>query len=194
MDTRPGSDLLGQDRLGSPSCTTLLSLRDWRGAALCASVDGSLLFQAPGQDGQCYQGSGAGVWLLAAAGGAPTSGGSSYSLQHAASRRFLAAAGGRLVLSDAPQQLQLFMDMERSECGLGQISAPLFCPYHGSNVAAGWQSAAPAMPARVCNHTRTLLTTLSSPAQCPQAWYSPSPARHASNRARAVQPWPAPCP
>ena len=135
MDTRPGSDLLGQGRLGSPSCTTLLSLRDWRGAALCASVDGSLLFQAPGQDGQCYQGSGAGVWLLAAAGGAPTSGGSSYSLQHAASRRFLAAASGRLVLSDAPQQLQLFMDMERSEC-CSAVCAAVFCPYHCSNVPA----------------------------------------------------------
>lgn len=116
MASHPGGDALGHPA-GSPSCTSLLSLLDWRGAALCVSADGSLRFQESRHDGQCSAGSAGGVWLLASSGGAPSRGGGGGGLlQHAASGRFLAVAGGRLVLSDAPQPVHLFMDMERSEC------------------------------------------------------------------------------
>lgn len=134
MASHPGGDALGHPA-GSPSCTSLLSLLDWRGAALCVSADGSLRFQESRHDGQCSAGSAGGVWLLASFGGAPSrGGGGGGSLQHAASGRFLAVAGGRLVLSDAPQPVHLFMDMERSECcNAWRQASRLFCPYRGSN-------------------------------------------------------------
>lgn len=108
----PAGQQLGRGTRNPPCTGALVSLLDWRGAALSTSVEGSLQFVA--QVSPCPPGAAADRWLLAAASpGAPSGGG--YSLQHARTGRFLAVADGRLTLSKSAQQLQLYMDLERRE-------------------------------------------------------------------------------
>lgn len=125
----PAGEQLGQGTRSPRCCSALVSLLDWRGAALCASIEGNLQFVAS----PCPPGAAAGDrWLLAPAAGAPSGGG--YSLQHAPTGRFLAVTNGRLALSTSPELLQLFMDMERRELVPAGLAVPI-CSYRGLNPA-----------------------------------------------------------
>lgn len=109
-------------QLGQGTCgSSLLRLLSSKGQALQAAPDGTLRFVAR-QGSVALQagfastsgGGGTDVWLLAAA-GAPGSG--RYTLREAGgSCRFLTAVtDGHLVLSEAPEVLHLFMDLDRRE-------------------------------------------------------------------------------
>ena len=109
--------------LGLGCCSALVRLLSHAGQALLADDNGALRFEAPGgaqesaaapgAEGAATACASADLWLLAAA-GAPGSG--RYTLRQAgAPHRFLATVDGRLALNEAPQGLQLFMDLNRRE-------------------------------------------------------------------------------
>jgi hypothetical protein len=98
--------------------TSLVRLFDQRGSALQACLDGTLKFvpSSGGGSGSTEGSAGDGsasVWVLAATPGRHAH--CRYTLQNAASGKFLAAPDGQLTCSSAPESLQLFMDLDRRE-------------------------------------------------------------------------------